>query len=116
MTGVRDQLNCTACYAITAAETVESSYCINHGTLYTLSAQQIVDCSTSSGNQGCNGGYYFFAWTYLQTNGLEEASEYPYTGVVDKCVYDASLGKVKTTSEGTKVAATSTAIMTAINA
>lgn len=45
LTAVKNQGNCGSCYAFSAVETVESSYCIHHNTLYTMSPQQIVDCS-----------------------------------------------------------------------
>merc|ERR1719198_1753615 len=50
VTAVKNQGSCGSCYAFSATETVESSYCVNHGHLYTLSPQQIVDCSTAYGN------------------------------------------------------------------
>lgn len=84
---MKNQESCGSCYAFSATETVESSYCINTGTLYTLSPQQIVDCSTSYGNNGCNGGWYYSAWAYLETHGQELQSAYPYTGRDGTCEY-----------------------------
>lgn len=62
VTAVKNQEQCGSCYAFSATETVESAYCISNSKLYTLSPQQIVDCSSSYGNQGCNGGWYYYGW------------------------------------------------------
>lgn len=98
LTPVKNQEQCGSCYAFSATETVESNYCINHGHLYTLSPQQIVDCSSSYGNNGCNGGWYFYSWNYLKTHGQESESDYPYTGKQGTCKYSSSKGLVMTTS------------------
>lgn len=114
LTAVKNQEQCGSCYAFSATETVESSYCINTNTLYTLSPQQIVDCSGSYGNQGCNGGWYYYAWQYLETHGQEQESAYPYTGVDGTCSYNSSNGKVKTTSGGSQVTGNTAAMSAAI--
>ena len=116
VTAVKNQEQCGSCYAFSATETVESSYCIHQGgKLWTLSPQQIVDCSQQYGNQGCNGGWYFYAWNYLQSHGQEEESAYPYKGKQTSCTYNASAGKVKTTSQGTHISQSSSAIMRALD-
>ena len=43
------------------------------------SEQQLVDCTSAHGNQGCNGGWYDSAWKYLKKNVLMPISSYPYT-------------------------------------
>lgn len=115
VTAVKNQEQCGSCYAFSATETVESAYCIEHGKLYTLSPQQIVDCSSSEGNNGCSGGWYMYAWQYLETHGQEEESSYPYKGVQGSCRYNSSNGKVKTTNAGTHAAENNSAIMNLIN-
>ncbi len=39
VTAVKNQGNCGSCYSFSSTETAESSYCINHGTLYTMAEQ-----------------------------------------------------------------------------
>jgi len=116
MTAVKDQGQCGSCWAFSATETVESSYCISQGSLYTLSPQQLVDCAGYRyGNMGCNGGWYYQAWNYLTTHGQELNSSYPYTGKDGTCKYSSSNAKVATTSGGSQVQATSSAICAALD-
>jgi hypothetical protein len=46
-----------------------------------LSEQQLVDCSDSFGNQGCNGGWTGFAYDYATDIRLTTEAQYPYTGL-----------------------------------
>lgn len=50
VTAVKNQGQCGSCYSFSATEVSESSYCISTGTLYTMSEQVIVDCSSAYGN------------------------------------------------------------------
>jgi len=66
---------------------------------------------------GCSGGWYYWAWDYMKTTALETEASYPYTsgtGITGTCKYNASLGVAKVTGY-TEVAATSTAIKSALN-
>lgn len=50
-----------------------------------LSVQQIVDCSSAFGNQGCNGGFTNYAFQYIIKYGIEKESDYPYVARSSKC-------------------------------
>ena len=90
-TPVKNQEQCGSCYAFSATEELESVWAItanDKSQLYVLSPQQIVSCSESFGNQGCNGGWYYYAWNYLQTINQDLESVYPYKsgfGTVPAC-------------------------------
>ena len=54
--------------------------------MFDLSESEYVDCSRSYNNQGCNGGWYFWAWDYHKAkNGLATEAEYPYAPVDNNC-------------------------------
>ena len=50
-----------------------------------FSEQQLVDCSTSYGNKGCQGGELEYAFDYLLDKGVNTEIKYPYTGKNDNC-------------------------------
>jgi len=93
VTPVKDQGACGSCWAFSATEAIESAYMIQKdGDMTIMSPQQLVDCSKDYGNNGCNGGFYFWAYDYLATAKLETEADYPYTAKDGACVYDESKG------------------------
>ena len=53
--------------------------------LNNLSPQQIVDCSSPFGNDGCSGGQASRAFSYIARYGLTYASLYPYRNSAGSC-------------------------------
>jgi len=65
---------------------LESLVAIKTGTLESYSEQQLVDCSTGDGNQGCNGGMMDMAYEYVIGNhGLCTEQNYTYVAHDQTC-------------------------------
>lgn len=82
---IKDQQQCGSCWAFSAIGAIESAVAIQKGTLYDLSEQQLVDCSSSYGNAGCNGGLMDDAFKYSEHTGLCQTKEYPYHAHDESC-------------------------------
>jgi C1A family cysteine protease len=85
VTPVLNQGQCGSCYSFSALESVESAYFLETGKLVNLSEQQIVDCSSAYGNEGCNGGEMSSVFQYIIDNGICLEKDYPYKAVDGTC-------------------------------
>ena len=78
VTRVRNQGACSAGYAFSAVGAVESLSGIFFSSLQEFSAQQIVDCSSTYGNNGCSDGSAYNTFGFIKDRGISTEAGYPW--------------------------------------
>jgi len=113
---VENEGQCGSCWAFVSSEAVASACAIKHGKYVLLSVQQIIDCSGSYGNEGCNGGLPDQAFQYIIANkGLDTWSSYPYAAQDGTCSWNpANLGSCPVESYVDVTSGDETALVNAI--
>jgi len=90
VTGIKDQAQCGSCWAFSTTGSTEGCHFLTKSQLVGLSEQNLMDCSYSQGNQGCNGGLMTQAMDYIiSNNGIDTESSYPYTAQDGTCTFNA---------------------------
>ncbi|KAL1783943.1 cathepsin L1-like [Sigmodon hispidus] len=114
VTSVKDQGNCGACWAFSAVGSLEGQIFRKTGRLVPLSEQNLVDCSWSYGNVGCDGGLMELAFRYVKENrGLDTRVSYAYVAKSGPCRYDPKYSAANVTGF-VKIPASEDALMKAV--
>lgn len=106
---VKNQGQCGSCWAFSATGVMESTALIK-GQTVSLSESQLVDCSASYGNHGCNGGWPSSALNYVKAVGIASESEYPYVPQTRTCSKNGGSFKISGYSSASGCAGIANAI------
>lgn len=88
VTPVKDQGACQASWAFSVTGALEGRYFLKKGDLKSFSEQNLIDCTSIYGNDGCCGGDIAISFYYVELQGgIDLEEDYPYTEEKGDCNY-----------------------------
>ena len=81
VTSIKQQGQCGACWAFSAAAAIESAQLIDKKINSDLSEQHLVHCS----QYDCKGGWMSTTFNWIKKRGIQYEQDYPYTGKDGTC-------------------------------
>jgi len=91
---IKDQGQCISDWAFAAVAAVESAVLIQNLSTDYFAEQQLVDCASSTGSSGCDGGWVNSAFRYMREKGITTVQQYPYVGKNQVCKFDGGSRKI----------------------
>ncbi|KAJ8921564.1 hypothetical protein NQ315_010469 [Exocentrus adspersus] len=86
VTPVKNQNQCAGCWAFSVAGALEGHIARKSGNLPEISMQHLIDCATGKyDNDGCRGGLTETGFDYVEDNGINSYTDYPYEAINTTC-------------------------------
>ncbi|CAH2014515.1 unnamed protein product [Acanthoscelides obtectus] len=96
VTAVKNQHQCSSCWAFSAVGSIEGQLFLKNKTLIDLSVQELVDCANGKyKNYACDGGRMNNAFEYVMDHGIQSEESYPYHASPGRCRHNPYVAKIK---------------------